>query len=80
MSALNNILFRNEPQAAAEAKRGYHHACYLFSIVSKLLSRVDIEIRNHDTDPVSTGAHWGRLTDPVTGIEYELRLTPLDKK
>lgn len=80
MSALGDILYRNETLAKSEAARGCHHAFYLFCILSKLLRGAGVEIKKHDMDIVSTGASWGTIADPATGLEYEIRVTPIEQK
>lgn len=80
MSALSDTLHRDERGAKLEASRGLNHACYLFIIVCGLLRKLGCEVRNHLSDPVLSGAHWGHFVDPITGLEYEIRVIPVDKK
>lgn len=76
---ITNLFFRDEMIARNEAALGMHHALYLFIVMKRLLNQIGIELYGHGSDAIYTGSHWSIFKDPVTQIEYELRLTPLNK-
>lgn len=74
---MTEVLFRNEQIAIREAHNGYHHALYLMAVLKKLLFiRFNIEFYGYESDATITGSHRTLFRDPVTKVEYELRITP----
>ena len=76
---ITNLFSRDESIARKEAAQGMHHTLYLFIVIKRLLSQIGVELYDHGSDVIYTGSHWSTFKDPVTNIEYELRLTPLIK-
>lgn len=76
---ITNLFFRDEDVARKEVGLGMHHALYLFIVIKRLLNQIGVEVYGHGSDVIYTGSHWSIFKDPVTNVEYELRLTPLNK-
>lgn len=57
MSALSDILYRDEPRAQMEAKYGYIHTAYLFVILCHLLKKLGCEVGSQGNDSVVTGTY-----------------------
>lgn len=80
MIDLNSILYRDEAFAKREASRGMCHTFYLFAIIKKLAGNVGLTWKNMEYDAVSSGRHSCVIVDPITGLEYELSLLPLNQR
>ncbi len=77
---LNAILPRDEHFTKQEAASGMHHTFYWWRIISKYLNALGVPLNHDGHDSVSSGSHYGTFADPVTGIVYEIKVTPKNPK
>lgn len=77
---ITKMLYRDEDLAVQEKSFGMHHTFYLWSVFKRVLEIVDLKLQHTGNDPVTTGAHWGVIKDPVTGLEYEVSIQPIKPK
>ena len=74
---INKIIKRDDEVFKAEAEAGMHHCGYWAFWLRKLLVAFGIAVEETGYDPVSSGSRYFRITDPATGIKYDVRIKPV---
>ena len=74
---INKILKRDDEAFRVEAEAGMHHCGYWAFWMRTLIKAFGISVEETGYDPVSSGARYFRMTDPATGIKYDVRIKPV---